>query len=102
MSILHINAKEFSNTINNDLVLIDFFADWCGPCKMLGPVLEQLGDSRALKIAKINVDDNQTLAQTLGIMTIPTLLLYSNGKLLAQTSGFMPQIEIEKWIDQNK
>ena len=100
--IKHIKENEFSQVINNDLVLVDFYAEWCGPCKMLGPVLEELSNQRSLDVYKINVDEIDDLAKSLGIMSIPTLLLYSNGKLLARKTGFMSVTEIQNWIDENK
>ena len=98
----HIKESEFNNVINKELVLVDFYADWCGPCKMLSPVLEELSNQRSLSIYKINVDEVETLAKSLGIMSIPTLILYSNGKLLSRKTGFMSMNEIQSWIEENK
>lgn len=98
----HIKENEFNNVINKNLVLVDFYADWCGPCKMLGPVLEELSNHRSLEIYKINVDEVESLTKSLGIMSIPTLLLYSNGKLLSRKTGFMSMEEIQSWIEENK
>lgn len=100
--IKHIKEIEFNNVINKELVLIDFYADWCGPCKMLGPVLEELGNERSMEIYKINIDESESLARTLGIMSIPTLLLYSNGKLLSRHTGFIGSHDLQTWIDENK
>ena len=96
--IKHIKENEFSQVINNDLVLVDFYAEWCGPCKMLGPVLEELSNQRSLDVYKINVDEIDDLAKSLGIMSIPTLLIFKDGKLLESKTGFMPEIEIQNWI----
>lgn len=98
----HIKENEFNNVINKDLVLVDFYAEWCGPCKMLSPVLEELSNHRSLEIYKINVDEVENLAKSLGIMSIPTLLLYSNGKLLSRKTGFMSMEQIQNWIEENK
>lgn len=97
-----IKESEFSNIVNKDLVLIDFYAEWCGPCKMLKPVLEDLSNERSLEIYKINVDECNDLSRNLGIMSIPTLLLYKNGKLLSKNVGFMSKEEITAWIEKNK
>ena len=100
--IKHLKENEFDSAINKDLVLVDFYAEWCGPCKMLCPVLEELSNERSLEICKINVDECENLSRNLGIMSIPTLLLYSNGKLITRHTGFMTMDEIKNWIEENK
>lgn len=97
-----IKEAEFNNLINDDLVLVDFYADWCGPCKMLAPVLEDFSEHRNLKIYKVNVDENENLARNLGIMSIPTLLLYNNGKLISKRTGFVSSDELQSWVEENK
>lgn len=81
---------------SNELVLIDFFAEWCGPCKILGPILKQvkdeLGDS--VKIIKIDVDKNQRLTATYKVLGVPTLLLFKQGKLVWRQSGVIQKQEI--------
>jgi thioredoxin 1 len=87
--IKHINQEEFENTIkNNKLVLIDFFATWCPPCKMIGPVLEELQDLiKDVLIVKMDVDLNEDLAKQFKIMNIPTLMLFKNGELVQKEIG---------------
>ena len=102
MSVKVINSKDFNDEVNNDLVLIDFFAKWCGPCRMISPIVEELSNERSLEICKINVDECENLSRNLGIMSIPTLLLYSNGKLVTRHTGFMTMDEIKNWIEENK
>lgn len=99
MSVIHGNEKDFENLINKDLVMVDFFATWCGPCKMLGPVLESL---EGIDVVKIDVDECPDLARKYGIMSVPTLMLFSNGELKNKQSGFMPKEALEEWILENK
>jgi len=83
-------------------VLVDFYADWCGPCKMLAPILEQVdaqvGDS--VKIVKINTDAAQSLAMQYGVSTIPTLILFKNGEEINRRSGFMNKNDVLGFIEQ--
>ena len=73
-------------------VLVDFYADWCGPCKMMSPIVEQIESLFAgkLKVGKLNVDDNQEIAIRYGVMSIPTFLFFKNGELVEQCVGAMP------------
>ncbi len=103
MAIVHATEENFSSLISDDLVLVDFFANWCGPCKMLSPVLESLASDRAgLKVVKVNVDECENLARNYGIMSIPALLLFKDGKLKSTRTGFMPEQEIINWIESEK
>ena len=79
-------------------VLMDFWASWCGPCKMIAPFIEQLADEYEgrVKVVKVNVDDEQDLAAEHGIVSIPTMIVYHNGKIVVQRAGAMPKHEIEK------
>ena len=78
-------------------VLIDFWASWCGPCKMIGPVIEQIAEeySGRLKVGKVNIDENSAITEQHGIVSIPTLLVYKDGALAAQKSGAAPKHDIE-------
>lgn len=103
MAIIHSNASNFDNLISNGLVLVDFYADWCGPCRMLASQLEDLSNNRSeIDIIKINVDDNQDLAKKYGIMSIPALMLFKDGKLVDSKIGYMPKELIENWIEEEK
>jgi len=88
----HITTADFPATIASPtLTIVDFYADWCGPCRMLAPILDQLDAEAAgrFSIAKLNIDDNQSLAQQYKVMTIPTLIYFKNGEELARASGVM-------------
>ena len=82
-------------------VVVDFWAEWCGPCKMIGPALEEIAREfeGKVKIAKVNVDENPGIAGQLGIRSIPTLMLYKDGKVASQKIGAAPKGELKKWID---
>lgn len=97
-----ITAKEFEH-VGDDaaLTVVDFWATWCGPCKMQTPVLEQLDADYAgkVKFASLDVDQNQDLAQALGIMSIPSLVVFKNGQPTEKVVGFHPKAALKKYLD---
>lgn len=100
-----INSKEEYNNLmkENQSVLIDFYADWCGPCKMVGPLVEQLSEKHSdVAIVKVNVDNNPEIAQIYGVMSIPTLVAIKNGNVVKQTVGFMPMESLEELVALTK
>lgn len=82
-------------------VLVDFWAAWCGPCRMLAPAVEQIAEEYEgkIKVGKVNIDEQESLAVRFGIASIPTLLLFKDGKVAAQSIGFCPKEDIEKMFE---
>lgn len=85
------------------LVLVDFWAEWCGPCRMVGPVLETLAQEMAgsLKVCKVNIDDNPESPTTYGVRSIPTLCLFKDGQLVSTQVGALPKATLVEWIKEN-
>ena len=88
---------------NNKNLIIDFWAEWCGPCKQIGPILEDIADdeNNSITVAKINIDENPRTATTYGIRSIPTMLLFNNGELIDTKVGALPRNELNEWIKTN-
>ena len=84
------NSNDFEKEVQGEVVIVDFFADWCGPCQMLAPVLEELDKEGNVKIVKINVDEIPELARQFRIMSIPTVMLFKNGQFVKKQLGYMP------------
>ena len=92
------NANEFEQEVQGELVLVDFYADWCGPCQMLAPNLETLAKNDGVKVVKVNVDEIPDLARQFRIMSIPTLMLFKNGKLDKKVLGYMPLESLREFV----
>ena len=94
MSIIKISKENFVSEVlnSNKPVLLDFYADWCGPCRMVGPTVSEIANERSdVKVGKINVDEQPELAGEFGVMSIPTLLVFEQGKLVRQAVGARPK-----------
>lgn len=104
MSGIILNEENFDKeALNSDLpVMVDFWAEWCGPCKALSPIVEELATqySGKLKVGKVNVDENNALASQYGVMSIPTLKFFKNGKLVGEIIGAAPKPTIEEQINK--
>lgn len=96
-----ITKNEFEETVKSGVVLIDFFATWCGPCKMLGPVLEDLekGYEGKVTIVKVDVDQDQDLAMKFGVMSVPTIIVFKDGEQVKTLQGFQAKNQLTPIID---
>ena len=97
MKVLHINKDNFhQEVLNSDKpVLLDFFANWCGPCRMVGPILDEIAEEREdIKVCKVNIDEQPELAHRYRIMTIPTLMVLKDGNIVEQSVGAKPKHQI--------
>ena len=97
MSVLKVNKENFEDEVlkSEKTVLVDFYADWCGPCRMLGPTVEKIAlENPEIKVCKINVDDEEELAMSFGVMSIPALFVIKNGNVVEQSLGAVPEERI--------
>ncbi|WP_394141770.1 thioredoxin [Cytobacillus oceanisediminis] len=103
MAVLNVTDQTFTAETNNGIVLADFFATWCGPCKMIAPVLEELDQDMGnqVKIVKIDVDQNQETANKFGIMSIPTLLVMKDGKVVDTLVGLKSKEALEEALNKH-
>lgn len=103
MAVKHITQDQFDEVTNQQgkKVLVDFFATWCGPCKMLAPVIEKAADELTnVQFYKVDIDEEMDLANQFKIMTVPTLLFFKGGKLVFQNSGVISRMELNKMLEQ--
>lgn len=96
---IELSNENFDELISKDRVLVDFYATWCGPCKMMHPVLEELDKEIDIKIVKVNVDNFNELSRKYGIMSIPTLLYFNTGELVFKKVGYTPKEELLKMLE---
>lgn len=99
---IELKDNNFNNEISQGVVLVDFWAPWCGPCKMLSPVLEEVaGHFGNVKFFKVNVDENAETAQKFSVASIPTLILFKNGEMVDKIIGFRPKEELVSFIEKH-
>ena len=95
MSVQKLNQNNFQNAIANGTALVDFYADWCGPCRMVSPIVDEIAEERRdITVGKVNVDDENALAMKYGVMSIPTLIVFEDGKEKARIVGARPKADI--------
>ncbi len=101
MSVLNVNKNNFNEVKNNGkTVLLDFYADWCGPCQMVAPIVEQIAaENPQYLVGKVNVDEQVKLAQEFGVYSIPTMVVLKNGEVVRQVSGARPKAQILKLLE---
>ena len=103
MALINITEENFTEETSSGLVLIDFYADWCGPCKMLAPVLDELAaEIEGVKIVKVNVDDARSLAVKFDVSSIPNLTLLKDGIMIHQEIGFKPKEVLVEMINSHR
>ena len=95
MSVLKLKNKDFDAAIQSGFALVDFYADWCGPCKMMSPIVDEIADERTdVTVAKVNVDESSELASRFAVVSIPTLIIFKDGKEAGRIIGFKPKAAI--------
>ena len=103
MATFSTSDNKFDNDVINSSipVIVDFWAEWCGPCKQIGPILEEISNEKKdlINIYKLNIDENPEIPQKYGVRGIPTLMLFKDGKLLDTKVGSLPKNSINEWID---
>ncbi len=101
MAIIYGKKENFNEEISTGKVLVDFYAEWCGPCKMISPILEELESSMDdLKVIKVDVDNEQEIAAHHGVMAMPTMIIFKDGQKVDQKVGAMSKEDLQTWIEQ--
>lgn len=102
MSVMHINQNNFQEEVmsSEKPVLLDFWAGWCGPCRMVSPIVDEIAEERSdVKVCKVNIDEQGELAAAFGVMSIPTLIVMKDGKIVNQAAGARPKGQILTMLD---
>lgn len=92
------NISEFNNEIAKDYMVVDFYADWCGPCNMLSPILDDVATTNNIEVLKVNIDEFGELAMKYGVMVIPTIMIFEKGKVLKSNTGVLSKSELEEFL----
>ena len=96
-----LESKNFDKEIQEEIILVDFYASWCPPCKMLTPVLEEVASSRKYVVGKINIDENIEIAKKYNVESVPTLIVFKNGKEVDKEVGYMEKNQVIELLDRN-
>lgn len=102
MSVIKLEQNNFNEVIAKGVTLVDFYADWCGPCKMIAPIVEQVATETDAQVGKLNVDLAQGVAQQFGVMSIPTLIVFKDGKEVERVVGFTAKENLLRMIQNTK
>jgi len=98
--IVDLKNEDFNELIKEGITIVDFYANWCGPCKMLGPILEEIALEKNIKLVKINVDNNEELAKEYRVMSIPNVYIFKDNEIVYNFIGYKTKIDILKEIDK--
>ena len=102
MAVKTISDASFDQETGSGTVLVDFWAEWCGPCRMVSPIVEELSkEIPQVTFAKLNIDENQAVAQKMGITSIPTLVLYKDGEPVDKVIGLMPKPQLKSFVEKH-
>ncbi len=100
MKVKEVNQSNFDKEISSGKVLVDFNATWCGPCRMLAPILGEFSETSKVKVCSVDVDSNEDIARKYGIMSIPCLILFENGKEIKRSVGLIGLIELKEFVGE--
>ena len=100
MKVIEVNESNFQNEVSNGKVLVDFNATWCGPCRMLKPILEEFGETTSVKVCSIDTDQNENLARNYNIYSIPCIILFENGKEVKRNVGLLSLDELKEFVGE--